>query len=298
MIEPAVIVGIDGSVDALHAVDWAADEAARHRWPVRLVHAYHAPIAALPAVMATLPPPIDASARIRSEARRRVADAHPDLTVAVVHREGPAPSVLLGESEQARMLVVGREGLGRIAELLLGSVSLACATRARVPVAVIPYAWKPPATPHGRVVVGVDGSPNCEAAVQYAFQTAADRGSEVVAVHAWHHTTRWPEGWPDGWPPGTDTQPFLSNLDHMFAESMAQWSQKYPDVHVTTATGVGHPAIVLERYVAAADLVVIGGRGHGVVTGMLLGSVARAIVRHLDRPVVVVREPSRADAPA
>jgi nucleotide-binding universal stress UspA family protein len=36
---------------------------------------------------------------------------------------------------------------------------------------------------------------------------------------------------------------------------------------------------------------VIGGRGHGTVTGMLLGSVARAILRHVDRPIIVVHQP-------
>jgi nucleotide-binding universal stress UspA family protein len=36
---------------------------------------------------------------------------------------------------------------------------------------------------------------------------------------------------------------------------------------------------------------VIGGRGHGTVTGMLLGSVARAVLRHVDHPIAVIHEP-------
>ena len=35
-----VVVGVDGSDDALRALDWAADEAARHGWSLRIVHAY------------------------------------------------------------------------------------------------------------------------------------------------------------------------------------------------------------------------------------------------------------------
>ncbi len=77
----------------------------------------------------------------------------------------------------------------------------------------------------------------------------------------------------------------------MLAEQLAGWRSKYPDVGVTEVVESGHPAAVIKEQAAHADLVVIGGRGHGVVTGMLLGSIARAVLHHVDRPIAVVHEP-------
>jgi nucleotide-binding universal stress UspA family protein len=284
---PPIVVGVDGSEDALRALDWASGTAARHGWPLRLVHAYQSSVAGLPAISVTLPPPIDEARTILTEARDRVASTYPELSVSVVHGEGPAPRVLLRESESARMLVVGREGLGRVAELVLGSVSLSCAMRAAVPVAIVPASWQPPPTQHGRIVVGVDRSANCEAAVRYAFEEAKDRDAELVALYGWSQPSRWPEGWPvlaDG--PRGD-----SALERVARASLEAWEEKYPEVAVSLVGEATHPAVALRKHAAEADLVVIGGRGHGTVTGMLLGSVARAILRTVDAPVVVVHQP-------
>lgn len=281
-----VVVGVDGSEYALAALDWAASWAAEHGWPLRLVNAYQSYVAAMPAAAVTLPPPTEESAKILAEARERVEAAYPAIPVTAVQREGAAPSVLLRESEQARLVVVGREGIGRIAELVLGSVSLEVASRARVPVVVIPASWEPPAEPFARIVVGIDGSENCQAAVEYAFATAVEREAELVALYAWHQPSRWPEGWPLG----SNEPRFKADYDRILGGAIAPWRDKYPQVKVSTVTEVDHPAVALERHAVTADLVVIGGRGHGTVTGMLLGSVARTILRHLDRPIVVVHQ--------
>jgi nucleotide-binding universal stress UspA family protein len=283
-----VVVGVDGSTDSLHALDWAADEAARHGWPMRLVNAYQPIIAALPAVGVHLPEITDESERILKHAQNWVLFTHPDLAVSTMSAEGPAPRILLEASKRARLLVVGREGLGRFAELALGSVSLACASRSTTPVAVIPASWEPPAEPYGRIVVGVDGSANCQAAVQFAFETASDRDAELSVVFAWHRPTRWPEGWPLT---GENRPQFPADYDFILSESVAGWREKYPNVAVTTIGESEHPAEALARHAVHADLVVIGGRGHGTVTGMLLGSVARAILRHVDQPIIVVHQP-------
>jgi nucleotide-binding universal stress UspA family protein len=66
----------------------------------------------------------------------------------------------------------------------------------------------------------------------------------------------------------------------------------YPDVPVTQVVEADHPAQAIRRHCSDADLVVIGGRGHSEVTGMLLGSVARAVLYLIDRPTAVVHEPA------
>lgn len=282
-----IVVGVDGSTDSLHALDWAADQAAEHGLPIRLVHAYQPVIAAMPAVAVRLPEATEESERILRHAQKWVLSDHPDLPVSILSIEGPAPRVLLEASKQARLVVVGREGLGRFAELALGSVSLAVASRSTTPVAVIPSSWDPPAEPHGRVVVGVDGSANCQAAVQYAFEAATERNAELAVVFAWHQPTRWPEGWPLT----SENKPrYPADYDLILSESIAGWREKYPNVAVTTIAETEHPAAALAHQTVNADLVVIGGRGHGTVTGMLLGSVARAILRHVNRPTVVVHQ--------
>lgn len=281
-----VVVGVDGSQDALLALDWAAAKAAAHGRPLQLVYVYHVIPTAWPADAGTRPVPTETGERVLAQARERVAAAYPELDVAVTQREGRAPQVLVQESRDASMLVVGREGIGRVAEMVLGSVSLAVASKATVPVAVIPGSWKPPASPYGRIVLGIDGSENCKAAAKYAFEAAAEQNAELVTAYAWHQ----PWNRPDDWPLGTEDPHVKADVERALAAVIDDLQKEYPEVPVDVVAEVEHPALVLGRVASKADLVVIGGRGHGAVTGMLLGSVARAILRHVDRPVIIVHQ--------
>lgn len=288
--ERPVVVGVDGSPDSLLALDWAAAEADGHGRPLRLVYVYHVIPTAWPADAGTRPVPNETGERVLAQARDRVAAAYPGLPVTATQFEGKAPQILLRESRDASMLVVGREGIGRVAELVLGSVSLAAASRATVPVAVIPASWKPPIKPYGRIVLGIDGSENCQAAARFAFETAAERQAELVVGYAWHQ----PWNRPDDWPLGTEDPRVKADIEHALAAVIDDRQKEYPEVQVDVVAEVDHPALVLGRMATTADVVVIGGRGHGSVTGMLLGSVAHAILRHLDRPVIVVHQDAKA----
>jgi nucleotide-binding universal stress UspA family protein len=271
----SLVVGLDGSESALVALDWAAAEAAERNWPLRLVNAFlpRAPevayIARLPAAAAGR----EAAERIFEMAIRRLADGgFAELAVSTVAKEGFPRRVLLGEAEQSHGLVVGRRGTGRLADLLLGSTSLACATHSEgTPVIVIPHSWRPrPADErHRLVVVGVDGSRRGSPAVEYALKVAAEWGASLRAVLAYDIAT--------------DARRYL-------AEALAGRVSAYPDVPVTQVVEADHPAQVIRRHSSDADLVVIGGRGHSEMTGMLLGSVARAVLYLIDRPTAVVHE--------
>ena len=48
--------------------------------------------------------------------------------------------------------------------------------------------------------------------------------------------------------------------------------------------------MIKEQAADAEDLVVLGGRGHGGVPGMPLGSVTHAVLHHVDRPIAIVHE--------
>lgn len=274
-----MIVGLDGSDAALVALDWAASEATRRGWPLRLVAAYPVDTPEV-AYVASLPigaPGRESAKKIFDAAEKRLhLGGHAGLTVSTVAREGSPRRVLLQEAQSTHGLVVGRQGTGRLTDLLLGSTSLACATHsAGTPVIVVPVSWRPDKSGESRqrvVVVGVDGSPRGRYAVDYAFATASAWGARLRAVLAYDVAT--------------DARRFLS-------EALAGHESTFPEVTVSRVIESDHPAAVIRKHSGDADLVVIGGRGHSELTGMLLGSVARAVLYLVDRPTAVVHEPRR-----
>ncbi|WP_392675268.1 universal stress protein [Streptomyces sp. LN785] len=157
-----VVVGVDGSEGSLRALDWAATEAARLGLPLRVIHA------SLWEHYEGLRPTFDTErpaeqilaeqilaehlvASAQERARRLRSEVS---TVADVQPEDPV-TALVQESHEATLVVLGSRGRGRIAGMLLGSVSLALAGRSHCPVVVIPT--PPPNTrpKPGRIVVGI-----------------------------------------------------------------------------------------------------------------------------------------------
>jgi nucleotide-binding universal stress UspA family protein len=140
----------------------------------------------------------------------------------------------------------------------------------------------------GRIVVGVDGSPASLDALVWAVRQASLTGAVVEAVTAWHFPTSAVGGY------------------QIVAET--DWrenAQLIQDLAVKEALGdeatslvrrvaQGHPVSVLLEAAADADLLVVGSRGHGGFTGMLLGSVSEHVVAHAPCAVVVVKSPASA----
>jgi nucleotide-binding universal stress UspA family protein len=75
----------------------------------------------------------------------------------------------------------------------------------------------------------------------------------------------------------------------VLAERLAGWTEKYPDVRVRRAVVQDRPVHALVREAGAAQLVVVGSRGHGRPAAMAPGSVAHAMVHRAPCPVAVVR---------
>lgn len=76
----------------------------------------------------------------------------------------------------------------------------------------------------------------------------------------------------------------------MLAESLAGWSERYPDVAVRRVLVRDRPVRALLSEAENAQLVVVGSHGRGGFTGMLLGSTSAALVQSVECPIVVVRE--------
>jgi nucleotide-binding universal stress UspA family protein len=145
------------------------------------------------------------------------------------------------------------------------------------------------ASRRGPVVVGVDGSASALQAVRWAAAEAARRGAvlRLVATYAV------PAGRPIGDPGlGMDYRAAVrgSALAHLATAAHAV-GEVAPALTVEQAPVEGFPAAVLQGESHAAALVVLGDRGLGGFTGLLIGSVAVALAAHAACPVVVVRGP-------
>ena len=84
------------------------------------------------------------------------------------------------------MLVLGSYGTGAWSGMLAGSAALGLIERVRCPVVVVRgSAPQIPPPRSGPIVVGVDGTPFGQAALEFAADLADSLGTRLVAVHTW-----------------------------------------------------------------------------------------------------------------
>ncbi|MEU6148201.1 universal stress protein [Streptomyces sp. NPDC047081] len=258
---PPIVVGIGPGPTHRPALAWGADEAARRDVPLRLVH-----------TLATLGHGRGAAERTLRDAVGFILDRHPRLEV----------STVLAAGDPVRLL---RDQARTAAAVAIGSVSLALPVMARThcPVVVVGDARGADGRPYFvvGVDVGVDGSRHSVAAVDHAFEAAARHGARLRVVYVWH-------------------TPLLGVLDEraalregrrLLAETVEAHRAVHPEVDVRHEVVRGRPARVLVQESAHALGLVVGIRGHGGVTGLLLGSVVRDVLRRARCPVVAVPRP-------
>ncbi len=276
-----VVVGVDGSASAYRAVEWAAGEAHRRGVGLRLVRAFSWTTADHPTgwVARYRDEMLDVSRRQVARAVRVAADTRPHVEAESQVEIGAPIEVLSSEARRAQLLVLGDRGLGEVAGLVLGSVAVSLAARGACPVVVVRGER---AGADGPVVVGVDGSPVSEAALAFAFDAAAARGVDLVAVHAWSPTAIDEEL-------ASLVEWDASAESAVLAERLAGWGQKYPQVAVRRTVVRDGAVRALVTASAGAQLVVVGSRGRGNAAGLLLGSVSHGVLHGAHCPVAVVR---------
>lgn len=138
-----------------------------------------------------------------------------------------------------------------------------------------------------RIVVGVDGSQCSKVALQWAAEEARRHGAEIFAVSAWvPPPVAYPFG---GIPTGLDMQP-LENASNVLERELREVLGESPDVPVRSEVIEGNPAKVLIDLSKEADVLVVGTRGHGGFSGLVLGSVSQHVAAHAACTVVVARE--------
>lgn len=284
-----VVVGADGSRSSLDAVGLAAGAAASRGRPLHVVHAFTLPYTHIPLGPVPLGP---AEGALRKLADRIVSDAvdhahtvAPGVDVTGYVVMGEALVVLEEHSHDAELVVVGDRGLGAFTGLLAGSVAVHLSAHARCPVLV--QRGRP--APEGPVLLGVDGSPESDTAVGFAFAEAELRGVDLVALHTWDNWTGPASGGPGEMAPLVyDQALFRDEEERLLAEALSGWHDRYPDVTVDRRLVEGRPRPTLIEATADAQLIVVGTRGRGGFRGLLLGSVSQAVLHHAHCPVAVV----------
>jgi nucleotide-binding universal stress UspA family protein len=182
---------------------------------------------------------------------------------------------------------------------LLGSTSYAVTAHAHCPVVVVrgPAGTEPddlpaPARPGPEhdVVVGVDDSDAAARAVDAAAEVAEREGATLHVVRVAHSPSMEAWAYAETAKGGTEqTHAVREDAEQSLAHVADHVRAQYPGVTVTTEVLYGDPGQSLADLGATAGLIVVGSRGHGGFTGMLLGSVSHRVIHDATCPVMVVR---------
>jgi nucleotide-binding universal stress UspA family protein len=139
-----------------------------------------------------------------------------------------------------------------------------------------------PVNSERRIVVGVDGSQHSELALRWSARLAATLGARLDVVTAWDYPPSY--GWaavaPD-WDPGQD-------MEKVAADTVRAVFGDQPPAGTELHIREGGAAKVLLEACEGAVMLVVGSRGHGGFTGLLLGSVSANVAEHASCPVLVI----------
>lgn len=282
LLDRTVTVGVDGSDGSVAALRWARDHADQMGVIVPVMTFVAGPFEY---GFGTMAGSTGSGEPYRSEAvlrLREVLQTHApslvDTGVVAERRAGPG---LVDAAAASVLLVVGTRGWSSRVDLSIGSVGAYCARHSAVPVALIPPEV-PPVRERLNAVVGFDRSPNARSALRWALThlrpSARVTVVEVIADAA-------VVGEPLRTPP-EDAEAAARRGLHDAVADLLDELEVHPAVDLLVATG--DPRAALRTSAAAADVLIIGSRGHGVLDRLLLGSVAVALSHHPSVPTIVV----------
>ncbi len=285
------IVGVDGSPNSLHALEWTAQLATRTGADIIAVHAWEFPFAAMvPAPIGIAVPPADAIAEASEKAlSESISDIklHYPVQIDEYVAEGMPATVLLNvaKSEEADLLVVGTRGRSSVSQILFGSISRRVVTHAECPVVVLTS--EAPLDRPDSVMVGFDGSPCGTAALRWALDLNVPN---LDVVYAWQL--------PVGFAMEGTIMP-VDDLEDSAEKHLASLLQKTctPEElsRITSHVVAGDARSVLTQPDLEPGLTVIGERGHGGFTGAIIGSVTTYVALHSKSAVAVIPAAYRAD---
>lgn len=274
MSEQPIVVGVDDTPESRSAVRWAAREAALRRVDLRI-------LSAAPRDDARR---TERATELVTEGRNLARSTAPDAPVSTQVVAGDPADALVAAAATATMLVIGRRARGRLADLVLGSVTREVTARAHGMTVVVRAKYEE--RPGAEVVVGVDGSAPSAHALDVALDEASLRGARLKVVYA--EAGSIPLRSADLVPAYTP-EVEIKEARERLTRWLAPRTERRPEVTVRHGVLAGDAAPVLTDASADAALLVVGARGHGEVSGALLGSVSHGILHHVTCPLAIVR---------
>lgn len=307
-----VVVGIDGSENSERAFDTALSVAQKRRYGLKVIAAYTEPgYEYIPDATRGLAE--EQAQRDLDEVMSRAKSVNVEVSSATM--EGDAAGVLISQSDEVSLVVVGKRGRSRFAGRFLGSVSASVAAHANCPSLVVPEERDPDehletqfsklsGTPElsefgavtsagidhatdfsGSVVVGVDLDAHPVELAVHAAKYAEERNLHLTLVTGQPFSSSL-------WIPVSPIyQAEIPDLRKAVAARLAEVAKEVS--HQTTAQVQwrffdGSPADVLSNASRTATALVVGTRGRGGFAGLLLGSVSQAVLNRAVSPVLVI----------
>jgi nucleotide-binding universal stress UspA family protein len=282
-----IVVGVNGSHEALNAARWAGAVAERLGVPLHILTAAPYPGRTLTDTMAAIRAAAiedhrESAERILKATKESVLSDHPGVAVTTTSLDLAADEALSAASRTARLLVLSCDDVTAVGELLIGSTTLATLAHARSPI----VAWRgasiaPTSQP---VVVGVDGCAGDGGALGIAFELADLFGAPLRVIYSWsvaRHAMGANGPIEIHWDASTRAQ--WRRLNHV----VEPWRKLHPDVDVALTCEPVKPGRALEIHSVGAQLVVLGSRRRNSPTHRLFGSTSSYLLHHCDVPVLL-----------
>lgn len=289
--DKAVLVGVDGSDASYKAAWWAANFAKHAGLTLQIVCAYSLPSYAAVSFDATYTTMGDDVAahndaqEILSKAKAIADDQGVSAATLIV--TGDPSSVFVELSRNYKLIVIGNRGKGGLAERLLGTTSSSLPAYAYCPIVVVPYTDDDGNLMHlnnqiRSVAVGSDESKWGLKALQIAAGFADSWGAELNVMSAVPNISGL-----TGTGSAEEQSVMESYMDDLNTR-IAPLMKTYPNLHVTKSVVPGSAVEALTQASKTHDVVVVGSRGRGGFTGLLLGSTSQGLLQHAVSPVYVV----------
>ena len=289
--DKAVLVGVDGSDASYKAAWWAANFAKHAGLTLQIVCAYSLPSYAAVSFDATYTTMGDDVAahndaqEILSKAKAIADDQGVSAATLIV--TGDPSSVFVELSRNYKLIVIGNRGKGGLAERLLGTTSSSLPAYAYCPIVVVPYTDDDGNLMHlnnqiSSVAVGSDESKWGLKALQIAAGFADSWGAELNVMSAVPNISGL-----TGTGSAEEQSVMESYMDDLNTR-IAPLLKTYPNLHVTKSVVPGSAVEALTQASKTHDVVVVGSRGRGGFTGLLLGSTSQGLLQHAVSPVYVV----------
>ena len=283
--DKAILVGVDGSHASYKATWWAANYAKHAGLTLQIVCAYSLPSYAAVSFDATYTAMGDDNAahsdaqEILSKAKAIADEQGVEATTLIV--TGDPASVFVELSRNYNLIVIGNRGKGGLAERLLGTTSSSLPAYAYCPIVVVPYTDDDGNLMHlnntiTRVAVGSDESKWGLKALEIAANFAAAWDAELDVISAVPNMK------------GSDDEGVMASFKDDLEVRIKPLEEAHPYLKINKQIVPGSAVGALTKASYDHDVVVVGSRGRGGFTGLLLGSTSQGLLQHAVGPVYVV----------